>query len=241
MQRVQLEVMPRDLGDNKVKRNLSQLRQEGWIPGVLYGHGEPVAIAVNDRDLTKAMSTKAGRNALFTIKLGAENALGIVKEVQRHIISHKPIHVDFQRINVKEKIDVNVPVHSAGEAPGVKNDGGILELITREVRVRCLPDDIPASLDVDVSKLGLGQAIRLADLTPPKGVEFLTATDHILVNVVAPKVEEVAAPTAVEGAAAAAAEPEVIAKGKKEEEGAAAPAAAGAAPAAAKPAAEKKK
>src|SRR5437868_6233547 len=103
MQRVQLEVMPRDLGDKKEKRNLTKLRQDGWIPAVLYGHGDPVSIAVSDRALTAAMSTKAGRNALFTIKLGAENALGIVKDVQRHIITHKPLHVDFQRINVKDK------------------------------------------------------------------------------------------------------------------------------------------
>ncbi|MBV9079662.1 MAG: 50S ribosomal protein L25 [Elusimicrobia bacterium] len=236
MQRVELEVKARDLGD-KVKRNLSQLRAEGWIPGTLYGHGEAQDVAVNHRTLQKALhGNKAGLNALFTLKTPSETTLAVIKELQRHYLRQTPIHIDFQRINVKEKLDVSVPSHVIGESPGVKNDGGVLEQITREIRVRCLPDDIPATIDINVSQLGLGQAIKVKDLAPIKGVEILTPPDTIVVNVVAPKVEEVAAPTPAEGAAAAAAagaEPEVIAKGKKEEEGAegAKPAAGGAAPA----------
>lgn len=243
MQRVELELKPRDLGDNQ-KRNLTQLRNEGWIPAILYGHGEPVQVAVESKTFRAATHTKAGINALFTLKVGKESALGVIKEIQRHIIKHNPIHVDFQRINAKEQLEINVPTHPVGDSPGVKNSGGILEHITREIRIRCLPDDIPASIDIDVSHLEVGHGIKVKDLPALKGVEYLTPKDTIVVNVVMPKVEEVKPVAGAEGAAVA--EPEVIAKGKKPEEGAegAAPAAGAAAPAkgaapAAAPAAKK--
>ncbi len=235
MQRVELEVKPRNLGDNK-KRNLNQLRAEGWVPGTLYGNGKPEEIAVDSRIFSKAIHTKAGMNALFNVKFGSETSLAVVKEVQRHILKHNPIHVDFKRINMKEKLSVNVPTHTVGEAPGVKNSGGILEHITREIRVKCLPDDIPVSIDIDVTKLELGHGVKVKDLPVLNGVEFLTNAETIIVNVVAPKVEEEKAPAA-DAAAAAGAQPEVIAKGKKEEEGAA-PAAGAAKPAAGAPAAK---
>lgn len=249
MQRVELELKPRELGEKNQNRNLSQIRNEGWIPGVLYGHGKPLSVVVDSKKFRAATKTKAGTNALFTLKLGQESTLGVIKEIQRHILKHNPIHVDFQRINLKEKLEISVPAHTVGEAPGVKNSGGILEFITREIRIRCLPDDIPASIDIDVSHLELGHSIKIKDIPAINGVEFLNAKDTIVVNVVLPKVEEVKAATPAEGAAGAA-EPEVIAKGKKPEEGAegasapgaAAPAGKGAAPAAAaKPKEEKKK
>ncbi len=236
MQRVELEVKPRDLGEKTVTRNLSQLRKEGWIPGTLYGHGEPVSIAVSYRTLEKAVhSTKAGLNALFNVKAPGETTVAVIKEVQRHYLRQNPLHVDFLRINMNEKLEVTVPVHAVGDSPGVKNSGGILEFITREIRVKCLPDDIPASIDVDATKLELGDEVKVKGLPELKGVEYLTPAETIVVHIVAPKVEEVV-PTPAEAAAAAAgaaaAGPEVIAKGKKDEEGAAATAAGGKAPAA---------
>ena len=98
MQRVELEVKPRNLGDNK-KRNLNQLRAEGWVPGTLYGNGKPEEIAVDSRIFSKAIHTKAGMNALFNVKFGSETSLAVVKEVQRHILKHNPIHVDFKRMD----------------------------------------------------------------------------------------------------------------------------------------------
>ena len=252
MQKVELELKPRDLGEKDKKRNLNQLRTEGWIPGILYGNGKPVDIAIQDRVFKKAIQTKAGANALFTVKIGSESTLAVIKEVQRHIWKHYPIHVDFKRVDLKEKLSVNIPTHVVGEAPGVKNAGGILEHITREVRVKCLPNDIPVSIDIDVSKLELGHGIKVKDLPALNGVEYLTIPDTIVVNIVAPKIEEEKAPAA-DAAAAAGAQPEVIAKGKKDEEGAApaagakaadgkpAAAAAGGKPAAAAPAKEEKK
>lgn len=228
MQRVELELKPRQVLETDKKLNLNQIRSTGWIPAILYGHGKPVKVAVESRAFRSATHTKAGTNALFTLKIGSETALGVIKEIQRHIIKHYPIHVDFQRINVKEKLEISVPVHTVGEAPGVKNQGGILEHITREIRIRCLPDDIPVSIDIDVSHLDVGHAVKVKDIPTIKGVEILTLQDIIVVNVVMPKVEEVKPAAGIEGAAAAAAEPEVIAKGKKPEEGAE-PATAGAA------------
>jgi large subunit ribosomal protein L25 len=202
---------------------------------VIYGHGKSVSVAVSAKEFAKAIHTKAGLNALFNVKLGSESTLAIIKDIQRNMFTQLPIHVDIQRINVKEKLEVNVPVHAIGVASGVKNFGGVMEYILREIRVRCLPDDIPASIDVDVTPLNIGQSVRLSDITPPKGVEYVTTADHLLINVVAPKVEEEVKP-AEAATAAPGAEPEVITKGKKDEEGAVAAGAApakGAAPAAA--------
>jgi large subunit ribosomal protein L25 len=226
MQRIDLEVKPRDLGEKEVKRSISQLRKSGYIPGVVYGHGEPVHIVVDAKQFNKAIHGAAGTNALFTVIFGGKKDLSIIKEVQRDIFTRLPIHVDFLRINLKEKLEVTVPVHLVGECPGVKVGHGLLQHIQREIRIECLPDDIPASIDVDVTKLELHHSIKIQDLTPPKGVTILTAADHIVASVVVPKVEEEAPKPGAE-AGATAAQPEVIAKGKKDEEGA--PAAAGAA------------
>lgn len=231
MQKIDLEVQPRE--EKKAQLGVNQMRRSGLIPGVIYGHGDPVKIIVDAKTFNKAIHGSAGTNALFTVKLGSKKDLSVIKEVQRDIFTRQPIHVDFQRINIKEKLEVTVAIHVQGEAPGVKVSHGILQYVTREVRIRCLPDDIPASIDVDVSKLELHHSIRVQELTPPKGVEFVTAGDHILVTIVSPKIEE-EAPKAATAEAGAPAQPEVIAKGKEKEEGAAAT--TGAAPAA--PAAE---
>ncbi len=229
MQKIELELIERGADKKAPPQNVNQMRREGKIPGVLYGHGDPVKISVDAKVFNKAIHTEAGINALFNVKLGSKKDLTVIKEVQRDIFTRRPIHIDFQRINIKEKLEVTVPINTQGEAPGVKVSHGILQFIQREVRIKCLPDDIPASLIVDISKLELHHSIKVQDLTPPQGVELVTAGDHIVVTVVSPKVEEEAPkPGAVEGGAVPA-QPEVIAKGKKDEEGAAA---AGAAPAA---------
>ena len=225
MKRIDLEVREREAVQGE--QSMNGFRKSGWVPGVLYANGQPEKVAVELKSLLKALHNPAGVNALFNLVKDGDRTLSIIKEIQRDILSAKPIHVDFIRVNVKEKLEITVPIRTVGEAPGVKNSGGILEHIQRDLKIRCLPDDIPAHVDVDVSGLEVHQGIKVADIVPPKGVEILTAGDHIVVNVVTPKVEEEpAAPAA--GEAAEGAEPEVIAKGKKPEEGeeAAAPAAA---------------
>jgi len=228
VQKVQLEIKTKDLVSQE-KLNNNRLRKDGWVPAVMYGHGDPMAIVIDAKLLNKAIHSEAGTNALFNLSLGGKGTLAIIKEIQRDIFTRLPIHIDFQRISEKEKIELNVAIHTKGEAKGVKEQGGILEHILRELHIRCLPENIPAFIEVDVTNLETHQGVKVSELVLPEGVEVLTAGDHTVVNIVIPRVEEVpvAAPiTPAEGVAAApGAEPEVIAKGKKEEEGAEAPAA----------------
>lgn len=226
---------------------LSRIRKDKQVPAVVYGSNkppEPVSLSRKDLDLL----AKRGSNTILTLKLGDSTDTAILKEVQYHVVSGEPIHADLQRISMKEKIEIRVPVRVSGEAPGVKLHGALLDHSVRELTLRCLPADIPQEIMVDVSKLEHG-AIKLGDITLPKGVETSDPAEKILVHLLVPR-EEVAAPAAGD----AAATPEVIAKGKKEEgaegaapaagkPGAAAPAAKGAAPAAkgAAPSADKKK
>lgn len=229
MQTVELKGKKRDLS---TKGALRRLRTEGEVPAVVYGgQKSPSVLAVSNKELQALLKTH-GANVLVNLKLDSQAETVLVKEVQRDILTRSFIHIDFQRISMTEKIEVSVPVHVKGEAPGVKLSGGILEHILRELRVRCLPADIPAALEADVSALQLNQGLRVKDIPLPKGLEVITEAEQLVVNIVAPTVlEETPAPGAA--AAAGPAEPEVIAKGKKPEEGeesAAAPA-KGAAPA----------
>ncbi len=229
MQMVELNGKKRDI---KTKGALRVLRGEGEVPAVVYGGKKsPVPLSVAGKELLQVIKAH-GANVILSLKVGSDTETVLVKEVQRDPISHKPIHVDFQRISLTDKIEVNVPLHVRGEAPGVKLSGGILEHILREVRVKALATAVPSALEVDVSGLQINQGLKVKDIAAPAGVEILASPDQIVVNVVAPMTfEEEKAPAAAAGAGPA--EPEVIAKGKKPEEGEAAAApAAGAKPAA---------
>ena len=243
MQTIELGAERRDIA---TKGALRELRAKGRIPAAVYGGKKtPANIEIEGKKLLQVLRGH-GMNVLVNLKVGAEGEVVLLKDLQRDVLSHDIIHVDFQRISMTEKLVVNVPIHVKGEAPGVKVGGGILEHILRDLRVRCLPADIPDGIDLDVSALQINQGLKVKDLVLPSGVESLMEGDSLVVNIVAPAAEEVATPVA---AAAGATEPEVIAKGKKPEEGeegAAAPAAGGKAPAAggkapaAAPAKEKK-
>ena len=220
------------------KGELSAQRAQRQIPAVIYG-GEKasIAILVGEKEFLK-LQTAHKTNAVLTLKQKNGSDTVIVKSFQRHPVRHTITHVDFQRISLKQEIEVNVPVKDMGEAPGVKTQGGILEHILREVEVKCLPTAIPEVLQIDISKMEIGDTLHVKDLVAPSGVTILTDPEGILVTLGAPKVEEEEAP-AVEGAEAAA-EPEVIAKGKKEEgEGEAAEKGKGGAPEKAKEAPKK--
>jgi large subunit ribosomal protein L25 len=189
-----------------------------------------VTVAIEAKPFGKLLETGGG-TGLVTLDIDGKSESALVKAIQRDIIRRNPIHIDFQRVIMSEKIEMSVPIHVAGEAPGVKVSGGLLEHLTRSIKVRCLPSNIPAVINVDVGALNIGEAILVRDLKPMEGVEVMTDPSLIVVHVTVPHVEEeVAAPGA---AVPGAAEPEVIAKGKKDEEGAAAegdkkaPAAAG--------------
>jgi large subunit ribosomal protein L25 len=208
-----------DRGKNAARR----LRRQGLVPGIVYGgKGGNIAVAVDPKALQKVLRSEAGRNAILKLDIagkGATNA--ILKGWQVDPIKETFLHVDFYRIAMNVAIRVTVPIVVRGEARGVKVDGGILELITREIEVECLPGDIPERIEIDVSDLGLNGALRVSDLPPNAKVKILEAADQVVVHVVSVKEEAAPAPAAavVEGEAPAApAEPEVMKKGKKEEE-----------------------
>jgi large subunit ribosomal protein L25 len=209
--------------DDRGKNAARRLRREGLVPGIVYGgKGGSIAIAVDPKALQKVLRSEAGRNTILKLDIagaGATNA--ILKDLQVDPIKDSLLHADFYRIAMDVAIRVTVPINIRGEARGVKVDGGILELITREIEVECLPGDIPERIDVDVSDLGLNGALRVSDLPANAKVKILESSDQVVVHVVSVKEEEAPAPAAVavEGEAAAApAEPEVLKKGKKEEE-----------------------
>jgi large subunit ribosomal protein L25 len=192
-------------------------RREGLIPAVLYGHGEePIPVSVGARDFQLALHTHRGGNPIVNLAVAGREYTALIRDVQYDPVSHDVLHLDFQHISLTETIEVSVPVRLVGLPVGVKDTGGILEHILREVEVRCLPTAIPASIDADVSGLNIGDSVHVRDLAA-QDVTILTDPDAAVATVVPPTVieekpvEEVAAePTATE--------PEVIAKGKKEEE-----------------------
>jgi large subunit ribosomal protein L25 len=209
--------------DERGKNAARRLRRDGMIPGVVYGgKGGTIAVAVDPKALKKVLRSEAGRNTILKLDIsgsGATNA--ILKSWQVDPIKESFLHADFYRIAMDVAIRVTVPVHVLGEARGVKVDGGVLEVIMREIEVECLPGDIPEHIDVDVSDLGLNGSLRVSDLQVNAKVKVLEGADQVVVHVVSIKEEVVAAPGAaapVEGEAAAPAEPEVMKKGKKEEE-----------------------
>jgi large subunit ribosomal protein L25 len=191
-------------------------RAAGLIPGVLYGHGEdPVAVSIEGRAFQLALHHHEGGNAIVNLALAGSEHTALIRDVQYDPINHAVLHLDFQRISLTEEVEVSVTVHMVGTPVGVKDGGGILETIVREVEVRCLPTAIPNAIDIDVTALNIGDSVHARDLSAP-GVTILTDPDATIATVVPPTVmEEVAAPEVTPGEAA---EPEVIAKGKKEEE-----------------------
>jgi large subunit ribosomal protein L25 len=215
------------------KGALRTLRVGGRIPAVVYGgQKEPNAVSLDQKAFFAALKGH-GTNVLVNLKVGSDGEVALVKDVQRDVLTHDVINVDFQRVSMTETIEVNVPLHVVGEAPGVKLGGGILEHILRDLRVRCLPGDIPEAINIDVSALQINQNVKVKDLALPKGVETGVEAEQLVINIVAPTELEEATPAAAAPGAPTSAEPEVIAKGKKPEDGeaAAAPAKGAAAPA----------
>jgi large subunit ribosomal protein L25 len=225
-----LEAVERtDRGKNEARR----LRANGRIPAVVYGEregGRP--IAVDPKVLSRILRTELGANTLIALKIpGGSDARVLVKEYQLDPVTHQLLHADFYRVAMDKLLRVAVTVVAKGEPKGVKQQGGVLDLVHRQIEVECLPADIPQHIEVDVTELMVGQSIRVRDVATNPKWKAVSDADMMLMHVIIPKVEEVApaADAVAAGAAAAPAEPEVIKKGKKDEEGegeAAAPAAA---------------
>lgn len=186
------------------KGDVKRMRQEGKIPGILYGHKDKnKRIFVLEKEFNKILNVLRKETVTINLKVKDKNYNCLIKAIQHNPINGKLLHIDFQHISKKEKIKITVPIHLIGEAPGVKK-GGLLDQHLYEVAIRCLPDEIPSHIDVDISKLDIGKTIHLKDIVMPN-IEFETKLDTTIVSVLVPKVEKPApvpeaAPTPAEEA-----------------------------------------
>jgi large subunit ribosomal protein L25 len=209
-----VEATLREASDKNAAR---RLRTTGMIPAVLYGaKKDPRAIAVDPKQILKILRSASGHNTIFDINLEGEQAKAMVVDWQYEPMKGSLLHVDLKRIAMDQKMRLSVPVRTVGEAKGTLVEGGLLDLVLREIQIECLPSDIPAQITVDVTNLGRGDAIRVADLPESASVKYLNDPDALVVHITYVK-EEVVAVAPVEGAVVAA-EPEVIKKGKVETE-----------------------
>jgi large subunit ribosomal protein L25 len=218
MEQIIIEGKPREeRGKNAARR----MRQSGEVPAVLYGgKGGPIALSVNSKQFSALLRSQSGQNTVFQVRLPGGDQPAMVKDWQVDPVKGGLLHVDMLRVAMDVRIRVRVPVHTFGEAQGVKLQGGIFEMVTREVEIECLPSEIPNEFRVDVSELMIGKQLRAGDLPlDPQKMRLVTDPQRVVAHVVALRVEEEKPAEAVAAEAAAPAEPEVIKKGKKEEEG----------------------
>ena len=204
-------------GKNEARR----LRASGRIPAVVYGEregGKP--IAVDPKILARILRTEQGANTLIALNLPGGSATRVlVREYQLDPVTRELLHADFYRVAMDKLIRVQVTVVAHGEPKGVKQQGGVLDIVHRQIEIECLPADIPNHIEVDVSELMVGQSIRVKDVAANAKWKSLSDPEMMILHVIIPKVEEepVAADAAAAAAPATPAEPEVIKKGKKEE------------------------
>ena len=217
-----LEAQPRTSG---TKNDARRVRREGKIPAVVYGAGkQAMPVSVDPRQVSRILHSETGHNTVFDLALDGERSKAMIVDWQYEPIKGSLLHIDLKRIAMDQKLKVNVPIELVGEPAGVKQQGGILEQITREVEVECLPGDIPHAIELSVSELVFGTVLRISDLPKNDKVKYLSDPDQPVAHIITIKEEEVPAAEAIAGdAAATPAEPEVIKKGKQEttEEGAA--------------------
>ncbi|RYZ65586.1 MAG: 50S ribosomal protein L25 [Proteobacteria bacterium] len=222
-QRIDLNMEPRETG----KHNSRAIRMANKVPGVVYGAIENVNVVVDIRDVVK-YNTRAYENALFNLKSSINGTAGkvvLIKSVDVHPLTRRPVHVDFFALDLKKMVRVSVEIRLEGKPIGLA-EGGLLNVVQRQIEIECLPTDIPDFYTYDISNMGLGDAVHVSDLTIPEGTKVLSRPEETIAVVTLQ--EEEAAPVAADAAPAAAAPAA----------GAAAPKAA-ATPAAAKPAAKK--
>ncbi len=205
-------------GKNAARRT----RLTGMVPAVLYGgRGNSVSLSVNAKQVAKILRSESGHNTIFTVQVAdGKDEKAMVKDWQVDPVTNNLLHVDLLRIAMDVRMRVRVPVHTFGEAQGVKLQGGIFEMVTREVEIECLPGDIPEEFRMDISDLTIGKQLRASDLPiDPQKIKLVTDPARVLAHVVILKKEEEPTAEAAVAAETAPAEPEVIKKGKKEEEG----------------------
>jgi large subunit ribosomal protein L25 len=210
-----------DKGKNEARRH----RAAGRLPAVVYGpvaggaHGQPLAVTVEPKELSRILHTEAGANTLISLRIDGEAETRVlVKDYQLDPITRELLHADFYRVAMDKAITVTVSITLKGEAKGVKVQGGVVDFVTREIELECLPADIPETITVDVTELMMHQGIRVKDLQADGKWTAVSDPETMIVHVVAVKAVEEPAPAAAEAATATPAEPEVIKKGKTEKD-----------------------
>lgn len=195
------------------------LRRQGYVPGVIYGHDEETRLCqIESKQLEKLLTSISYESTLIDLKVdGREPASVLIREVQVHPYRPEVLHIDFLAVRKGEKVKLDVPIRLIGVAPGVK-EGGIMEYARHEVEIRCLPSQIPESLECDISSLEIGDSVTVADLRAPKGVEILEDANATIAAVVPPTVHKVEEPEVAEVEAEEAPEPELVGRQKPVEE-----------------------
>jgi large subunit ribosomal protein L25 len=218
MEKISIQAEKRE---SKGKGAARSLRRAGKVPATLYRAGQAQSIQLSTKELSKLINSVTGEQVMVDLQFAdGDKKLALLKDFQVDPIRSELLHTDFFEVSLTETVKITVHVATHGEPIGVKRDAGLLQHPTREILIECLPDKIPGKIDIDISKLEIGQSIHVSDLKLEEGIKILSDPHEVIVNVVA-QVEEAAAPAA-EVVEAAAPEPEVVKKGKKEEEGAAA-------------------
>ena len=214
MATAQLSATPRDSVGKGAARSL---RAEGKIPAVIYGHGrEPQSLAIETRELEKLLSKISAESTVIELSMDGKSARTLIREIQRHPFKRQILHVDFQELVAGEKVTVRIPIVLLGVPEGVRQDGGILDQVMRELEIEVDPANIPNHVEVDVNALRIGDSVHVNEIPLPEGVELVGESDSTVCVVSAPRaVVETVAPTEE---AEVVAEPEVIGKAKKEEE-----------------------
>ena len=187
MEKIELTVLERtSLGSGASGR----YRRQGKIPAILYGHGDPKSLLVDELSIGKILKKHGGKNAILSLKVGSEEETAIIRDIQRASISRKMLHIDFQRISLTERITANIPIEIIGASEAVK-EGGILITMMHLIEVECLPMEIPDSIKADISVLkAIGDSIHASQLLLPEGVILKTSPTAAVVTVQPPEEED---------------------------------------------------
>ena len=210
-ERIVIEAEPREITGKQV----NQLRREGWIPGVIYGRKDPVAVQMEQKALRRALRT-VGTTHLADVNVGGQLRTVLVREIQQHATRGDLVHIDFMEVDMKSKLRASAELVTVGTATPEAEGLGVASLLLREVDIECLPDDLVAEIEVDLSAIKTADdTIYVKDITAPKGVEILTDPEQVVARFEFAAAEEVELGEETEGGADAV---EVISRGKKDEE-----------------------
>lgn len=201
------------------KAMAKRLRREGVVPGVVYGGAKPQAVTVDPKAVLRIIHGHEGSTQLLTLKVEGESGakMAIIRDLQFDPVSERLLHVDLQEVTADRAITVRVAVHVVGEAAGVREEKGILNLALHELEISCFPTNMPERIDADVSALGIGDVLTVGQLRAPEGVRIVNDPGQAVATVQPPMAEEVVAPVAT---AAVTAEPEVLTERKPKEDAA---------------------